>query len=373
MLEHAKCCSTTSSTPSRSSRPALRPRAGSCRRPSCRSCIRRARATASSPAATRCRLGREFCFMACILLGTGSEVTDSPLKAGPPGPGLHFRFSHLGLASRECNTSLYVIARLRRSLELFAAVAMHCACDDARLGPVARHRDRRGLPARRKIPGLQHRRRWSRTVRSAQRGCRAIDSGIATRAPTAASSCSSMRRKATKAPAFNHAAVAAALTTAMGKPVTADALALHADHLRRRQPVVLVRQRHQAVDLRRAGQAVHVGRSAGAGAEQRALARRQARRVHPRLQPVGPRHRHAAQDKQLTTDGVKDYGYATDNAGWITQRPPGAEWSPDSKKIATFQQDQRKAGEMYLVNTVGRPSDAAGVEVSAAGRRDRSR
>ena len=24
-------------------------------------------------------------------------------------------------------------------------------------------------------------------------------------------------------------------------------------------------------------------------------------------------------------------------------------WSPDSKKIATFQQDQRKTGEMYLV------------------------
>ena len=31
-------------------------------------------------------------------------------------------------------------------------------------------------------------------------------------------------------------------------------------------------------------------------------------------------------------------------------------WSPDSKKIATFQQDQRNVGEMYLVNTqVGHP------------------
>ncbi len=29
-------------------------------------------------------------------------------------------------------------------------------------------------------------------------------------------------------------------------------------------------------------------------------------------------------------------------------------WSPDSKKIATFQQDQRKVGEMYLVPVTNR-------------------
>ena len=63
------------------------------------------------------------------------------------------------------------------------------------------------------------------------------------------------------------------------------------------------------------------------------------------------------QDTQLTTDGVKDYGYATDNAGWTMSDRPVLKWSPDSKRIATFQQDQRKAGEMYLVNTVaGHPT-----------------
>ena len=56
-------------------------------------------------------------------------------------------------------------------------------------------------------------------------------------------------------------------------------------------------------------------------------------------------------EKQLTTDGVKDYGYATDNAGWSSSDAPILVWSPDSKKIATFQQDQRKVGEMYLVPT----------------------
>ena len=58
----------------------------------------------------------------------------------------------------------------------------------------------------------------------------------------------------------------------------------------------------------------------------------------------------------LTTDGVKDFGYATDNAGWAKSDRPIVVWSPDSKKIATFQQDQRSVGEMYLVNTqVGHP------------------
>jgi dipeptidyl aminopeptidase/acylaminoacyl peptidase len=54
-------------------------------------------------------------------------------------------------------------------------------------------------------------------------------------------------------------------------------------------------------------------------------------------------------DTQLTTDGVKDFGYATDNAGWQHSDRAILLWSPDSTKIATFQQDQRKTGEMYLV------------------------
>ena len=62
-------------------------------------------------------------------------------------------------------------------------------------------------------------------------------------------------------------------------------------------------------------------------------------------------------ETQLTKDGVKDYGYATDNAGWTHSDNPILVWSPDSKRIATFQQDQRKTGEMYLTNiTVGHPT-----------------
>ncbi len=59
---------------------------------------------------------------------------------------------------------------------------------------------------------------------------------------------------------------------------------------------------------------------------------------------------------QLTTDGETDFGYATDNAGWVHSNRPVVKWSPDSKKIATFQQDDRSVGDMYLVKTkVGTP------------------
>jgi dipeptidyl aminopeptidase/acylaminoacyl peptidase len=66
------------------------------------------------------------------------------------------------------------------------------------------------------------------------------------------------------------------------------------------------------------------------------------------------------QERALTTDGVTYFGYATDNAGWSTSDRAIVLWSPDSKKIATFQQDERKVGEMYLVSTpvspVGHPT-----------------
>ena len=63
------------------------------------------------------------------------------------------------------------------------------------------------------------------------------------------------------------------------------------------------------------------------------------------------------QTTQLTTDGIKDFGYSTDNAGWKSGDGPVLLWSPDSKKIATFKQDQRNVGDMYLVTTnVGHPT-----------------
>jgi dipeptidyl aminopeptidase/acylaminoacyl peptidase len=59
---------------------------------------------------------------------------------------------------------------------------------------------------------------------------------------------------------------------------------------------------------------------------------------------------------QLTTDGIEDFGYATDNAGWTHSDRPVLTWSPDSRRIATFQHDGRGVNDMYLVSTnVGSP------------------
>ncbi len=69
------------------------------------------------------------------------------------------------------------------------------------------------------------------------------------------------------------------------------------------------------------------------------------------------RYLDSGEEKQLTTDGIENYGYATDNAGWRQSERPVVLWSPDSKKIATFQQDQRHVSDMHLVTTnVGAPT-----------------
>lgn len=68
--------------------------------------------------------------------------------------------------------------------------------------------------------------------------------------------------------------------------------------------------------------------------------------------------RDLATDKetQLTTDGIKDFGYSTNNAGWVRSKRPVVKWSPDSKKLTTFKHDGRKVGDMGVISTaVGHP------------------
>lgn len=68
------------------------------------------------------------------------------------------------------------------------------------------------------------------------------------------------------------------------------------------------------------------------------------------------RNLETGEEKQLTTDGEENFGYATDNAGWRKSDRPIVLWSPDSKKLATYKQDQRHISDMYLVETkVGAP------------------
>ncbi len=56
-------------------------------------------------------------------------------------------------------------------------------------------------------------------------------------------------------------------------------------------------------------------------------------------------------ETQLTTDGIEDFGYATNNAGWVHGDDPVLTWSPDGRRLATFQHDSRGVREMVLAGT----------------------
>jgi dipeptidyl aminopeptidase/acylaminoacyl peptidase len=105
------------------------------------------------------------------------------------------------------------------------------------------------------------------------------------------------------------------------------------------------------------GSSTSSGRAGGPGARMDAPSPDGKRTVFIRDWNLWVRDVATGKETALTKDGIKDFGYATDNAGWTRSERPIVLWSPDSKKIATFQQDQRNVGEMYLVDTrVGHPT-----------------
>lgn len=78
--------------------------------------------------------------------------------------------------------------------------------------------------------------------------------------------------------------------------------------------------------------------------------------VFIRAHDLWVRDRETGEETRLTTDGIEDFGYGTNNAGWVRRDRPVVKWSPDSRKIATFQHDARGVGMMYLASTkVGHP------------------
>jgi dipeptidyl-peptidase-4 len=172
--------------------------------------------------------------------------------------------------------------------------------------------------------------------------------------------------KGTKAKAFDHVKLAAALQALnpTGKPVDPNHLPISAFTLADSDNTVILTLagRQLRCDLSGAGVCKPDATPAAAASGRR-------RSTGLDLSPDGRKGafirnwnlwvRDIATQKetQLTTDGVPNYGYATDNAGWQHSDNPVLVWSPDSKRIATFQQDQRKTGELYLTNvTNGHPT-----------------
>jgi len=158
----------------------------------------------------------------------------------------------------------------------------------------------------------------------------------------------------TKAPAFDHERLTAALSAAAGQTYERARLPVQAIEFSPDGAQVLfdVGQRRFSCDV--AGKSCAVQERPAARDE--VLSPDRTRAVFIRDWNLWVRDVATGQETQLTTDGVENYGYATDNAGWRSSDRPVVAWSPDSKRIATFQQDQRGVGEMYLVDTrVGHP------------------
>jgi dipeptidyl-peptidase 4 len=156
-----------------------------------------------------------------------------------------------------------------------------------------------------------------------------------------------------RTPAFDHSKLAAALSTAAGKAFDSHRLPFTDIEFSEDQRSVLFNTTGTRWKCTREGSECVTEKSV------------------PRTDVISPDKKRAAfirdynlwvrdlasgKETQLSKDGTKDFGYATDNAGWTHSDRAILRWSPDSKKIATYQQDQRGVGEMYLMETrVGHP------------------
>ncbi len=169
--------------------------------------------------------------------------------------------------------------------------------------------------------------------------------------------------KGTRAAAFDHAKLAAALSSAAGTNYNARNLPFNEIELSGNSISFTADSRRWSCDTSAwtcsaqngggRGRGGRGGRGPGAA---ESISPDKKRAVFIRDNNLWSREIATGKETQLTTDGVKDFGYATDNAGWANSDRPIVQWSPDSKRVATFQQDQRGVGEMYLVNTkVGHP------------------
>jgi dipeptidyl-peptidase-4 len=163
----------------------------------------------------------------------------------------------------------------------------------------------------------------------------------------------------TRQPAFDHAKIAAALSAAAGASYNAAHLPFMSFEFSADGKSISfqAKGKHWSCDLQgNACVADAKSTKPGAAPQEEEPSPDGKRAAFIRDYNLWVRDVASGKETQLTTDGVKDFGYATDNAGWIHSDRPILLWSPDSKKIATFQQDQRGVGEMYLVETkVGHP------------------
>lgn len=156
--------------------------------------------------------------------------------------------------------------------------------------------------------------------------------------------------KKTRAPAFDHAALAAALGKATGKPMKAERLALPQFSIGARDSISVVLDGKRwtcdraGTSCGERGTVPAAPRGASASPDGKSAAFIRDHNLWATELATGT-------ETQLTTDGIADFGYATNNAGWVHNDWPVLTWSPDSRRIATFQHDGRGVGDMVLAST----------------------
>jgi dipeptidyl-peptidase-4 len=158
---------------------------------------------------------------------------------------------------------------------------------------------------------------------------------------------------------FDQSRLAAALSAASGGAVTGSRLPFQTFELAKdsRSIVVKVQERRWRCDLVRYACAPADSSPPAANAPpSSSVSPDGTRAVFIRDGNLWSKNLVAGGETQLTTDAVKDFGYATDNAGWTHSDDPVVTWSPDSRQLATFQHDGRGVRDMHLVSTnVGTP------------------
>ena len=158
-------------------------------------------------------------------------------------------------------------------------------------------------------------------------------------------------------PVFDQQKLAGALSRAVGKAVAAGKLSITAIRIEKSDRFEVTRDdKHYLCDLAGTGRCIDETSLAKTGKEPGIASPDGKLEAFIRDWNLWVRDTASGKETQLTFDGTKDFGYATDNAGWRHSQRPVLNWSPDSKEIATYRQDQRNVGEMDLLSTrLGHP------------------
>ncbi len=160
----------------------------------------------------------------------------------------------------------------------------------------------------------------------------------------------------TRQPAFDHTRLASALSASVGGVIEADRLPFQSMELANDARALTVSVRGRTVRCDVISYSCADAPSAPARPANSRLSPDGRWAVFIRDHNLWAKELASGKETQLTTDGIEDFGYATDNAGWTHSANPIVSWSDDSRQIATFQHDGRGVTDMHLVSTkVGNP------------------